>query len=156
MTTMAERILKVQECKEAWFSSGLALGSDEFQAMCEAIAELPDQKELSCMAPMVLASDYDELKAELEELQGWKLAWESGGQPAVDKILDERNEMKQRARELEQQRDELAAALKEAIGWGEQAANMLIAEWGADKDAEAILLRVDMFRAMLPRDGKAE
>ena len=54
---------------------------------------------------------------------------------------------------LRQERDELAAALREAIGWGKQAANMLIAEWSADKDAEAILLRVDMFRSMLPREG---
>lgn len=68
MTTMADRVLKVHECKEAWFASGLVLGSDEFQAMCEAIADLPDQKELSCVAPMVLESDYDKLQEYVDEL----------------------------------------------------------------------------------------
>ena len=38
----------------------------------------------------------------IAELEGWHTAWQAGGQPTVDKMLDERNEMKQRIRMLEE------------------------------------------------------
>ncbi len=45
-----------------------------------------------------------------DELQGWHDAWKAGIEPTVAKMLDERDEMKQKLRELEIERGELAAA----------------------------------------------
>lgn len=50
----------------------------------------------------------------IAELEGWHTAWKAGGQPTVDRMLDERNEMKQQIRELREECRSLAALLGRA------------------------------------------
>ena len=91
MTTIADRLWKVREMLNCSLPYLCPTSKPNHRCLCcQALAELPD--------PDAVGRDM----AELEKLRGWKMAWDAGGQPTVDKMIDERNVLKQRVRELEE------------------------------------------------------
>jgi len=69
MTTIADRVKRARD--ELVMAQAGLCGDPQYPRACieRALAELPNDGELSNVAPMVLASDYEKLKAENERLR---------------------------------------------------------------------------------------